>query len=228
MYLGRLLNLCELHDTELEHRLRRGWAKFSIYKKELTDKDYSLFQRLRLFHSVVTPTVLYSSGTWTMTTARVNALRCAQRKMLRAILGKGRQLVEPSNSNDESIAAEREEMGEEEQMESWAHWIQRTTREAVEAMRKTGVTDWVEEQRRRLWRWAGHVARRTDGRWSKKAVLWTPTGFRTKGHPKKRWDDVINAYFSVQFGSRNWMRYAQDRDLWHAMEKSFCEYLGAV
>ena len=46
MYLGRLLSSWDAHDTEINHRMRRAWAKFGAFKKELTDKGYSLFQRL--------------------------------------------------------------------------------------------------------------------------------------------------------------------------------------
>ena len=50
MYLGRLLNLVDVHDTEINHRVKKAWAKFAVYRKELTDKWYSLFQRMRLFN----------------------------------------------------------------------------------------------------------------------------------------------------------------------------------
>ena len=48
---------------------------------------------MRLFGKVITPTVLYGCATWTMTAERDTKLRSAQRKMLRKILGKGRQKV---------------------------------------------------------------------------------------------------------------------------------------
>ena len=89
MYLGRLLQLTEVHDTELRHRLGRAWGKFAQHRAELVDKKISLHKRLRLFNAVVTPTVLYGSGCWAMTKGRDTELRTAQRKMLRAILGKG-------------------------------------------------------------------------------------------------------------------------------------------
>ena len=45
---------------------------------------------MRSFHVVLSPTVLYSSGTWIMTKAREHRLRSAHIHMLRTILGKGR------------------------------------------------------------------------------------------------------------------------------------------
>ena len=59
IYLGKALHLQDVHDTEIKHRVSRAWAKFAIYRTQLTDKDYPLTSRLRLFNSIVTPTVLY-------------------------------------------------------------------------------------------------------------------------------------------------------------------------
>ena len=74
VYLGRSLSFHEYHDTELSHRLKRAWAKFHSLHDELCSSCYSLKSRLRLFESVVTPTVLYSAGTWTMLLSREQAL----------------------------------------------------------------------------------------------------------------------------------------------------------
>jgi hypothetical protein len=174
MYLGRLLNLLEPTDTEINFRIKRAWAKFAIFKKELTDKDYSLYQRMRLFHAVVTPTVLYGSGTWAMTASRDQALRTTQRKMLRSILGCGRKPAESSSDSSLSLELVEEEINEYEVLESWVQWKRRTTREALDILEKIGIPDWADEQRRRLWRWAGHLARRRDGRWITQVVYWAP------------------------------------------------------
>ena len=86
---------------------------------------------------------------------------------------------------------EEEGLGEIELLETWVQWKQRTTREALEIMDKLKIPDWADEQRRRLWRWAGHTARRQDGRWSRQAIFWTPDGTRNRGRPKKRWEDPL-------------------------------------
>ena len=91
MYLGKSLSLTDVHDTELQHRIARAWTKFAVYKDELCNKKYGLNHRLRLFDSVITPTILYGSGTWTMGRDRENTLRGTQRKMLRQVLGSGRR-----------------------------------------------------------------------------------------------------------------------------------------
>ena len=93
VYLGKLLNLHHVHDTEIKHRIARAWAKFSVFKDELTDRRYPMKRRMKLFDAVVSGTVLYGCGAWTMTKDRERALQTTQRKMLRKILGKGRRTL---------------------------------------------------------------------------------------------------------------------------------------
>ena len=138
-----------------------------------------------------------------------------------------------SNSNSDSTSSEdtkgdgessqsddAEQDAEGEESESWAEWVVRATNLAVEAARKAGVTDWVEEQRRRKWRWAGHVARRDDGRWSRRLMGWEPHGGRRAwGRPNLRWEDAL-----VQFAKskgKAWHKAAQDRGQWDAWEAEF-------
>ena len=90
MYLGRELSLTTPRDTELRHRMRKCWATFSIFKSEFTDKGVPLHLWLKLFNTVLTPTVMYSCSSWSMTKAREDALRSIQTKMLRTVLGRRR------------------------------------------------------------------------------------------------------------------------------------------
>ena len=62
MYLGRALTLTNVHDAELAHRLKKAWAKFGIFKQELTDRAVPIHLRMKLFHSVMTPPALYGCG----------------------------------------------------------------------------------------------------------------------------------------------------------------------
>ena len=49
--MGRCLNLDSqsIHDMELKSRVSKAWGKFAMHRSELTDRTYSLRQRLRLF-----------------------------------------------------------------------------------------------------------------------------------------------------------------------------------
>ena len=63
------------------------------------------------FHAVVTPTVLYGSGSWAMTGEREALLRTTQLKMLRKVLGKQRLVLSEGD------------------LETWVEWIKRSTAE---------------------------------------------------------------------------------------------------
>ena len=90
-YPGRKISFENNHDVELQNRKRAAWAKFSTNKQELTNRHYSLNDRLRLFEAVVTPTFLYGSGAWTLTQQMESKIRCVQRRMLRMIAGSSRR-----------------------------------------------------------------------------------------------------------------------------------------
>jgi hypothetical protein len=172
LYLGRDLSLTTPHDTELKHRIKKAWAKFGVFRDELTDKGVPLHLRLKLFNAVLTPTVLYGCGCWAMTTIRDTTLRTTQMKMLRCILGR-RRLVDSGTG----------------EVETWVEWVQRVTREARQAMAENAVPDWVEEQRRRVSKWSNQLENMDQERWAKKVLNWQPDGRRSRGHPCTRWED---------------------------------------
>ena len=248
MYLGRLLNLRATQEIEINHRTSKAWAKFSVYRKELTDKHISLSDRLRLFNSVVSPTMLYGCSSWTATGSRERKIRGCQRKMLRTMLGKGRaqkkvedngcskalddQPPDTSCSGSSSQGGDTVASADEDYLESYPDWIKRVTAEVEEAMRLTGVPDWVEECRRRKWLWCGHVYRRHDGRWTRKILNWTPeAGARERGHPFRRWSDDLDAFAaSILDVSENVTHedlcvMAQDRELWQHLMQDYENHL---
>ncbi|CAE8606069.1 unnamed protein product [Polarella glacialis] len=226
-YLGRKLSFIDYHEEEINYRIACGWRKFMANKKELCDKTYGLGHRLRLFSARVTPSVLYGSGCWTMNTDRESTLRTAQRKMLRMMMASGRRLVTTDVIAVAGSSAEEEQVGDELESgqtveeEDWVTWITRVTHFAENQLRKIGVKDWVAAQREKKWQWAGHVARRTDGRWSTMLAAWTPEGeVRRQGRPCTRWADSIDKVFgSEQRG--DWFLFAQDRPTWSSYEATY-------
>ena len=87
------------------------------------------------------------------------------------------------------------------------------------------------QARKRKWTWTGHVARRTDGRWSKRVLSWQPKGVRKQGRPFTRWSDEIKMFLSATYGgdvdSELWMELAQDRNQWTALEADFVNKMTA-
>ncbi len=65
------------------------------------------------------------------------------------------------------------------------------------------------------WRWAGHVSRIHDDRWTYRLTEWQPrNGKQRRGRPKKRWRDEITAYM----GTTTWTRIARNRSEWKCHE----------
>ena len=85
-YLGHKITFEDQETTEVKNRLKAAWAAFHKYRQELTSKDYRLCHRLRLFKMVITSTLTYASGTWTLTQKHEKIIKTAQRKMLRLII----------------------------------------------------------------------------------------------------------------------------------------------
>ena len=79
-----------------------------------------------------------------------------------------------------------------------------------EVRRRSQVVDIVVEYKRRKMRWAGHVARFSDNRWTQRLSEWCPRDIkRPLGRPPRRWEDGI-----VAAVGKSWRRQAQDRTQW--------------
>ena len=75
-----------------------------------------------------------------------------------------------------------------------------------EIRRRTGLKDVVIEAKHLKWKWAGHVIRRPDNRWSHRVTVWYPReGRRSRGGQRKRWRDEL---------PENWRHVARDRGRW--------------
>ena len=115
--------------------------------------------------------------------------------------------------------------GEDASLEDWVSYIVRATHEVEMVSDAAGVADWVLEQRRRKWRWAGHVARMGDRRWTKLLLDWCPSGDGTRrvGRPTMRWEDNLEEFAERRLEGRRWTEAAKDRTLWKGLEADFVE-----
>ena len=130
---------------------------------------------LRLFDAVVSSTVLYGIGAWTMTAARETKLQTNLRKMLRRVIATPPMRAVSVGGVDEP----------------YVEWISRATRKAVGEFEKAGFHTWVHLQKLRKTALLQKTVGSTDGRWSKAALDWTPAGRRAPGRPLKRWTDGV-------------------------------------
>ncbi|CAE8585881.1 unnamed protein product [Polarella glacialis] len=170
-----------------------------------------------------------------MTADRERALQTAQRQMMRKMVGTGRkrvlvQEVFDGLQNDGSSVSSAEIVSQatpaDFELEEYVVWVQRLTDTANREFKKLGIDDWLHDQRRRKWRWAGHTARRTDGRWSHLLLEWSPVvGNRRVGHPDQRWEDCIDHVMQNCYGmcKGDWVLLAQDRSTWNQYEPSYVQ-----
>ena len=67
-------------------------------------------------------------------------------------------------------------------------------------------------------RWAGHVARKEEGRSAFKILTGKPTGKRPLGRPRRRWEANIRMDLEeIGINAGNWVDSAQDRNYWRAL-----------
>ena len=88
-YLGKSLpgDLSRRGQRNLDHRLSCAWFRFHELQHTLCNRKIPVHLRLKLFDSVVSPTVLYSLSTTPLTATQCERLDGVQRKMLRRIVG---------------------------------------------------------------------------------------------------------------------------------------------
>ena len=155
--------------------------------------------------------------------------------MLRWIVGVGRKRrsqAEDATADSSSDEEEPEPLDEDEaqeetvDVENWVEYVRRATGIAEEQLKNTRLEDWVAGQRRRKWRWAGHTARRLDGRWSQNILHCTDfPGRRPRGRPKTRWRDSIEQLVesNTEQSGKEWEALAQDSEAWKALEDKFVQ-----
>ena len=110
-----------------------------------------------------------------------------------------------SNAQLESLAVAQRKM--ERQMIGLSLLDHKTNTWIREQTQIEDIRDKITESKHR---WAGHVARFKDNRWTSRLTLWQPRMFnRERERPSLRWrDDLVRKYGSL------WMRKALDRGYW--------------
>ncbi|GFR63148.1 endonuclease-reverse transcriptase [Elysia marginata] len=86
-----------------------------------------------------------------------------------------------------------------------------------EIRNKTQVSDIVQYIAKQKWKWAGHVARLQDNRWTLRVTEWQPrNGKRSRGRQARRWRDDI-----VRTMGNAWTREAKEREEWRRGAEGF-------
>ena len=138
---------------------------------------------------MVLPALCYGSEAWTFTKALGERVRVTHAALERKLVG----------------------MTLTEQRERDLH------REDIRKMSK--VRDPLIHIAKRKLAWAGHVARRTDGRWTTTCMEWYPREWkRPRGRPPMRWSDSLRKEHCVRDDDGNvvqyWTTRAKNREQW--------------
>ena len=150
-----------------------------------------------LFNTHVLPAIAYASETWTLTAASERHLRVTQAALERKLVGITLRVQRDRGLHNSDIR------------------------------NMSGVKDIITHADHAKHRWAGHVMRRTDNRWSRATMEWYPRNFkRPAGRPPIRWSDSLayrnNTYkLTLNRISRtvtnrfiHWTTNTQDREAW--------------
>ena len=132
--VGQTITFEQQETTEVKNRVRVAWASFDKQREELTTRSYLLRHRLRVLDAVITPSMLYGSGTWTLTLEHEKMIRSTQRKMPRLIVQTRGKNTSIGHDQDSSVSLESEEARDETEEEDWIDYFKRSAREAEEKM----------------------------------------------------------------------------------------------
>jgi hypothetical protein len=146
--------------------------------------------KVKIYKTIILPFVLYVCETWSLTLREENRLRVFENRVLRRIFGPKRDEV----------------MGEWRKLHN------------EELLNLYSFPDIIRQVKSRRMGWAGHVARMGEKRKVYKVLVETLKEKRSLGRPRRRWEVRIRMDVR-EIGLRgvNWIRLAQDRDLWRAV-----------
>ena len=88
---------------------------------------------------------------------------------------------------------------------------------------QTKVIDVMERIASLKWSWAGHIARRTDNRWTKAIMEWRPPTTRPVGRPPERWTNGIKKYLKDKHQITNWQQAAMNRTEWKKFGEAYIQ-----
>ena len=86
-----------------------------------------------------------------------------------------------------------------------------------EIRKRTKIIDIMVYTLKQTWRWARHLARMKDNRWTKRCTEWQPRRRkRLRGQPCRRWQDDI-----TRKEGTTWIRKAIDRGQWKTLMEGY-------
>ena len=174
--------------AEIKNRIRAAWTTFYRHKQELTSRSYFLTHRLRLFNMMITPTLSYASGTWTLSKKHERMIRSTQRKILRFFVQSKRKYKKKTQScrNDEDeedknanqaqttkllrVAVQTQITTKTATFPSWKTTMKRLTLEKLK--KKVALNTWKEVQLKHLKGWKQQNGAQTSAPCTRQTDQW--------------------------------------------------------
>ncbi|KAK6761058.1 hypothetical protein RB195_022214 [Necator americanus] len=184
------------HDDYLTPELgRRRQAAWGAYKsiEDVVKKTRNTRLRAHLFNTTVPPALTYASETWAFRKQEENAVSVIERAIERVMLGVSRS-TQVRDGIQSSLLRQRSKI-----------------RDAAAFAKESKI------------RWAGHVMRFNDNRWTRAVSDWVPRDIkRTTGRPPTRWSDFFTKSFKEKYDAlrvprerrNHWATLARVRNKW--------------
>ncbi|KAK6766772.1 hypothetical protein RB195_026194 [Necator americanus] len=174
---------------------RRRRAAWGAYKsiEDVVKKTKNTRLRAHLFNTTVLPALTYASETWALRKQEENAVSVIERAIERVMLGVSR-FKQVRDGIRSSLLRQRSKI-----------------RDAAAFAKESKI------------RWAGHVMRFNDNRWTRAVSDWVPRDIkRTTGRPPTRWSDFFTKSLKEKYDAlrvprerrNHWATLARDRDKW--------------
>ena len=181
------------------------------FQRLLTNKHISIKLRLRLFDSIISPTILIGLLTMPLTQSELTRLDVVQKKMLRSMVGWVRT---PD--------------------EDWCDTMARMRDKVNNALGCYHVDNWTKQLAIRQHNFAAKLARQPG--WRRTILAWCPQSNwqnnfgkspkRKPGRPLKKWQEKLSKFCErdfVQFGQ--WVEAARSREWFPPrVVQSFCHF----
>ena len=107
----------------------------------------------------------------------------------------------------------------------YANWIQETSKECKKELQKYKVTNLVNGQRSRQFGMAGHVMRKTDGRWSNALLKWDEGKMQGHNTTTLYWEHDIEVWIKRRFPDDHstWQQLARNAEQWTKLRNEYAE-----
>lgn len=160
-YLGVNISDNGEEDEEIKSRLSKGSKCAGSLYNIMKNKKISRSAKIRLYKTVIRPTVLYGSELWILNKINMNKLEVWERKMLRKIYG-GKRFGEI--------------------------WLPRSNKELSDLYGEPSIVGVIKSKRLR---WLGHVSRLSENRIVKLTLKGGVISRRRRGRPKEKWINMV-------------------------------------